>query len=99
MTGTGGAAGQAGATGSPGLSLLAGALGGPGYADGTGAAARFHYPIRVASDGAGNIYVADSLNYVIRKVAIATGTVTTLAGKPHEAGSQDGTGAAAASTI
>jgi len=93
-TGSGGAGGTAGQAGT-GLRLLAGALGGPGYADDTGAAARFHYPARVASDGAGNIYVAEQLNYTIRKVAVATGTVTTLAGKPHEAGTEDGIGAGA----
>jgi hypothetical protein len=75
LTGTGGAAGQAGATGSPGLTLLAGGLGGPGNIDGIGATARFSSPRGIASDGAGNLYVADS---GIRKIVLATGAVTTV---------------------
>jgi sugar lactone lactonase YvrE len=75
------------------LSLVAGALGGPGFADGVGAAARLSGPRAVASDGAGNLFVADSNNNTIRKVVIATGEVTTLAGSPGPTGSTDGTGA------
>ena len=79
----------------PSLGVLAGSLGGPGSTDGTGAAARFNTPFRIASDGAGNLYVADWTNHVIRKVVIATGAVTTLAGAPGQSGAVDGTGAAA----
>ena len=75
----------------PALVLVAGALGGPGYADGTGTDARFR-PQGVASDGAGNLYVADHDSLAIRKVVLATGEVTTLAGLPGVAGSEDGTG-------
>ena len=49
-----------------------------GTNDGTGGAAQFHYPQGVAVDSAGNVYVADSGNYTIRKVT-PTGLVTTLA--------------------
>jgi len=65
------------------LKLLAGAIGGYGDRDGTGPTARFNNPTGVASDGAGNIFVADSWNHTIRKVVIATGAVTTLAGSPE----------------
>jgi sugar lactone lactonase YvrE len=41
-----------------------------GYADGTGTAAKFAYPRGVAVDGAGNVYVADSANYRIRKMML-----------------------------
>ncbi|HEU0115593.1 MAG TPA: choice-of-anchor D domain-containing protein, partial [Thermomicrobiales bacterium] len=82
----------------PSLTLLAGAIGGPGYADGTGADARFFYPAGVAADGAGNLYVADSSTYSIRKIVIATGAVTTLAGTPRQPGTADGIGLAAGFT-
>jgi hypothetical protein len=45
----------------------------------------------VAVDGAGNVYVADTLNDTIRKVTPA-GVVTTLAGKAGVSGTNNGTG-------
>jgi sugar lactone lactonase YvrE len=65
-----------------------------GSADGTGDNARFNYPNSVAVDKAGNVYVADLYNAVIRKVT-SQGVVTTLAGLAGDAGSADGKGAAA----
>ena len=50
-----------------------------GNANGTGAAASFGAPISLASDILGNIYVADNLEYQIRKIS-PTEVVTTLAG-------------------
>ena len=67
---------------------------GTGYADGAGGTARFTYPRGVARDAAGNLYIADTGNSVIRKIA-ANGMVTTLAGTAYMAGSDDGVGAAA----
>ncbi len=69
-------------------------MGGWGGADGTGNAARFSNPAGVATDSAGNVYVADSLNGTIRKITF-DGIVTTLAGKAEQSGSTDGTGSAA----
>jgi D-alanyl-D-alanine dipeptidase len=76
------------------LSLFAGQPGGPGNIDGTGAAARFNRAFALATDAAGNVYVADGGNSTIRKITPA-GVVTTLAGTAGVRGFSDGTGAAA----
>ena len=76
------------------VTTLAGLAGSPGSADGTGSAARFNYPSGVAVDGAGNVYVADAANNVIRKIT-SGGAVTTVAGTAGSTGSTDGTGSAA----
>jgi len=73
------------------VTTLAGATGESGSAEGTGADARFGSLFGLASDGAGNVYVADHGNHAIRKVTPA-GVVTTLAGAAGDAGSADGTG-------
>ncbi|MDD5296923.1 MAG: fibronectin type III domain-containing protein [Rhodocyclaceae bacterium] len=67
--------------------------GSSGSADGTGAAASFNWTYGITTDGT-NVYVADTWNSKIRKVVIATGVVTTLAGSAS-AGSTNGTGAGA----
>jgi DNA-binding beta-propeller fold protein YncE len=74
------------------VTTLAGS-GSPGSADGTGSAATFYYPTGIATDGV-NLYVADNYSHKIRKIVIATGEVTTLAGT-GVAGSADGTGTSA----
>jgi len=79
------------------VSTLAGKAGVYGNSDGTGSAAQFDQPVGVAVDANGNVYVADSGNYNIRKIT-AAGVVTTLAGTtgtatPHS--SKDGKGTAA----
>jgi sugar lactone lactonase YvrE len=73
------------------VTTIAGPPAGP--ADGTGANAHFDYPMAVTSDGT-NLYVADTNANTIRKVVIATGVVTTLAGKTGQSGAADGTGPA-----
>lgn len=49
----------------------------PGNEDGKGTAASFNHPSDVAVTADGTVYVADSLNHVIRKIT-TDGTVTTL---------------------
>lgn len=56
--------------------------------------ARFNQPVGLAMDSAGNLYVADSANFTVRKVA-ASGAVVTLAGAPGVSGSSDGIGLSA----
>jgi hypothetical protein len=51
----------------------------PGYRDGAASEARFDGPAAVAVGPAGNVYVADSRNHVIRKIG-RDGRVSTFAG-------------------
>lgn len=76
------------------VTTYAGSPGAYGSADGTGAAARFYSPFGVAVDTAGNVYVADSFNHTVRKIA-AGGIVTTLAGSAQSGGKTDGAGTTA----
>ncbi len=50
------------------VTLFAGAFGTSGLTDGQGTSARFNGPAFVAIDASNNLYVADSGNYVIRKI-------------------------------
>jgi len=76
------------------VSTLAGQALAYGTADGAGTAARFNYPSGIATDTAGNLYIADTDNDTVRKVT-ASGVVTTLAGSAQVTGSLDGAGSAA----
>ena len=60
-----------------------------GFAEGKGAKAKFNKPSAIAiSDNEQSLYIADTGNHRIRKIDIATGEVTTLAGS----GTSGGTG-------
>lgn len=76
------------------VTTFAGSAGLIGSTDGIGAAATFRYPAGITTDGK-NLYVADTGNYIIRKIEISTGTVSTLAGTANVFGSADGIGTAA----
>ncbi len=72
------------------------AVAGSGYygsSNGKGSSASFYYPKGLASDGSGNIYVADWGNNLIRKID-SNGVVITFAGIGYS-GYKDGQGSAA----
>ncbi|HTX38583.1 MAG TPA: hypothetical protein VME43_26335, partial [Bryobacteraceae bacterium] len=54
----------------------------PAYLGDGGAAtsAELYSPLGVACDPAGNVYIADARNYVVRKVNAVTGKISTIAG-------------------
>ena len=62
-----------------GMTMYAGQMGVKGYADGGALRSQFALPNNIAVDHYGNIYVADTGNDAIRKIA-ADGTVSTLMG-------------------
>jgi sugar lactone lactonase YvrE len=59
-----------------------------GYSGDGGSAlsAELNYPQGIAIDSAGNIYIADTNNYAIRKVTASTGIISTIAGTPGKSG-------------
>jgi streptogramin lyase len=68
-----------------------------GYTNGVGISARFNYPGGVTVDKEGNVYVADTYNYRIRKID-HTRTVTTIAGSGSP-GHTNGSGTTAAFSL
>jgi sugar lactone lactonase YvrE len=76
-------------------STLAGRVGVGGSADGTGTNAFFNQPSGLVLDNITNvtyIYVTDYGSSIIRKVALGTGQVTTIAGSAGVTGSVNSTG-------
>lgn len=76
------------------VTTLAGTPGPSGDADGSGAAARFNQPSNIAIDAAGNLYVTDTGNLLIRKIT-PDGSVSTLVGQTGVRGNDDGDPSAA----
>lgn len=76
------------------VTTIAGSAGTTGSGDGIGSAARFNGPDGITTDGT-SLYVADAFNCIIRKIVLATGAVTTIAGSAYSAGHADGSGTAA----
>ncbi|MCW5634142.1 MAG: SMP-30/gluconolactonase/LRE family protein [Rubrivivax sp.] len=72
------------------VTTLAGTASAGPNTDGPAALARFDHPRGLAADAAGNVYVADTGHHTVRKI-MPDGRVSTLAGSPGEAGSEDGT--------
>ncbi|MDB6018834.1 MAG: hypothetical protein JWR19_3323 [Pedosphaera sp.] len=73
------------------VSTLAGRAGQAGSADGTGTNAFFNNPSGVALDNNGTLYITDTGNHTIRRIA-PSGAVDTLAGKAGESGTTNATG-------
>lgn len=71
------------------VTTVAGASGVLGDADGPGTNARFMRPWGIVADASGNLYVADTENYLIRKID-TKGVVTTLAGTRGKRGTTNG---------
>jgi hypothetical protein len=71
------------------ISIFAGTLGSQGYGGDGGPAtgALLNGPIGLALDSAGNLYISDSSNRIVRKVSAATGFISTVAGTPQTYGS------------
>lgn len=76
------------------VTTIAGSAVSFGVADGTGTAAKFGLPMGITTDKT-NLYVADLLNSNIRRIVIATGAVSTVAGSAGSTGLVDGPGSAA----
>lgn len=68
------------------VTTIAGSVGVAGSTDGTGTTALFSEPRGLAVDDAGNLYVADRGNGTIRKIELASGSVTTVVGIPGQHG-------------
>jgi sugar lactone lactonase YvrE len=77
------------------LSIVAGA-GGPGFLGDGGPATKayLNVPNGIAVDSAGNLYIADTSNSVVRRVDATTGVIETIAGKlfQSESPGQNGDG-------
>ena len=65
-----------------------------GFADGPRGTARMNSPLAVTVGPSGYVYVADTLNHVVRRVS-PTGHTTTIAGTPGEYGYENGSANAA----
>ena len=60
-----------------------------GFGDGSRTSAKFDNPTAIDIDSDGNLYIADTMNHVIRKIA-PNGTVSTIAGRAGTPGYADG---------
>lgn len=73
------------------VSTYAGQARQSGSADGVGGSARFSGPSAIAIDGAGNLYVTETANHLVRLISPG-GSVSTVAGSAGNDGSTDGSG-------
>ncbi len=82
------------------ISTVAG-TGTPGYSgdNGLGVNAEVNSPSGMLIDGAGNLLFADSGNHAVRKLILATGVISTVAGQLGQQGATGDTGLALAGTL
>ena len=52
--------------------------------------AQLNFPFGVALDASGNVYISDEVNERVRKIAVSTGIITTIAGNGISGSSGDG---------
>src|SRR5436305_1901741 len=73
------------------ITTLAG-TGKPGYGGdgGPATAAQFNQPHSIQFDASGNLYVCDIVNHRIRRIDMATGTISTFAGTGKAGPTPDG---------
>ena len=76
------------------VTTFAGSAGTPGTNNATGLSAQFNQPEGIAVDGAGNVYVGDTGNQLIRFISPG-GVVSTFAGSVGNSGTNNGTGTSA----
>jgi sugar lactone lactonase YvrE len=76
------------------VTTFAGSAGASGNVDGTGAAARFHFPAAMAISSDGTIIVSDRYTHTVRRVTSAA-VVSTLAGSAPQRGTLNGRGTSA----
>ena len=67
---------------------------------GLASSAEFYTPYDVAVDQSGNVYIVDSQNHAVRKITVATGIITTIAGSgPTHSGYNGDGGPATSATL
>jgi streptogramin lyase len=76
------------------VSTLAGLSQTTGSSDGLGSLARFNFPVSLCVAPGGELFVTDTFNHTIRKVAV-TGEVTTFTGLAGQAGNVNGSSSVA----
>ena len=82
------------------ITTVAGIGGSCGYSgdSGKGTAAQLYYPEGLALDASGNLFIADAQNCVVRKLVLASNTITTYAGN-HTCGYSGDNGAATSAEL
>jgi len=77
-----------------GIIMRIAGTGGPGYSGdgGPASASTLNAPSGIALDGAGNLYIADTGNNVIRRISAATGNISTVSGSINGTAGFEGDG-------